>query len=197
MEKGTSSIASRQVPPLEIRLWKETDAEALSLSVARNLEHLRPWMPWIGNEPLTTVERRTLIQGWESAARRKQEYLFGIFVAKKVIGSCGLHGRIGPNVWEIGYWVDQDWVGRGVATETARILTDWAFQDEHIERVEIHHNHRNERSARIPSKLGFQMVRIDLESEIPPGGDGSANIWVMTRSEWAKRVNVHQVPRPF
>jgi hypothetical protein len=36
---------------LLIRCYKPSDAPLLAESVTESLEHLRPWMPWVYNEP--------------------------------------------------------------------------------------------------------------------------------------------------
>lgn len=54
-----------------------------------------------------------------------------------VVGGCGLHGRMGPDGLEVGYWVHVDRGSRGLATAAARALTDAAFAIDGIEHVQI------------------------------------------------------------
>src|SRR5436305_14366103 len=49
---------------LLLREWTSKDAQALSEAVQRNIEHLRPWMPWVAQEPLRANERLALINVW-------------------------------------------------------------------------------------------------------------------------------------
>ena len=72
-----------------------------------------------------------------------------------VLGGTGLHERIGVNAREIGYWVRVEATNRGIATETAAALTKVGFEIMGLDRMEIHCDVRNLRSATIPRKLGF------------------------------------------
>ncbi len=76
----------------------------------------------------------------------------------ELVGSSGLHRRIGPGGLEIGYWIHPRHLRRGLATEVARQLTDRAFADPSVDRVEIHHDRANAASGGVPAKLGFELV---------------------------------------
>jgi hypothetical protein len=40
-----------------LRRWRAQDAEALGRAVAQSIEHLRPWMAWIAEEPATLARQ--------------------------------------------------------------------------------------------------------------------------------------------
>ncbi|MGH3264185.1 MAG: hypothetical protein ACRDNS_19565, partial [Trebonia sp.] len=50
---------------LVLRRWLKDDAAILEAAVMESIEHLRPWMPWAADEPLSAVKRRALIAEWE------------------------------------------------------------------------------------------------------------------------------------
>ena len=56
---------------------------------------------------------------------------------------------------EIGYWVSAGATNRGFATEVAVMLTKIGFEFMGLDRMEIHCDVRNVRSAAIPRKLGY------------------------------------------
>ena len=185
---------------LLIRCWEPDDVDALAASVTRSLEHLRPWMPWIALEPLERSARLDLIDEWESAFRSGGSAIYGIFLkstaatverpSPTVIGSTGLHPRIGPGGLEIGYWIDVDHLRRGYATEASAALTQAAFDITEagiatIDRVEIHTDQSNAASAGVPNKLGYALAEeLSLEPE-SPGEAGIELVWRMTRQRWA------------
>jgi hypothetical protein len=51
---------------LVLRLWTVDAAPALHAAVARNVEHLRPWMPWIRRGPEPVEVQAALIAQWRA-----------------------------------------------------------------------------------------------------------------------------------
>lgn len=160
------------VGELVVRRYVVADAPALHDAITASVEHLRPWMPWIGFEPLEVADRERLIAdvfdtGWAESA----DFVYGVFLGDEVVGGTGLHRRIGEGGLEIGYWIRVGHTRRGYATGIARALTEAAFGIDGVDRVEIHHDKANVASGRVPAKLGFTLVAerpdtIDAPSEI-------------------------------
>ena len=173
---GSSSV--------RLRRWLVGDAEALQQLVLGSIDHLRPWMPWVAEEPLTLEQRRAKIVDWENDWRRGGDVVMGIFSDGAAAGSCGLHRRIGPGGVEIGYWIHPAFLRRGLATEAARLLTGAAFSLPRIDRVEIRHDTANHASAGIPRKLGYRLIGTSRDAVPDPAGVGIAHHWRMTRPEW-------------
>ncbi|MFA9564622.1 MAG: GNAT family N-acetyltransferase [Acidimicrobiales bacterium] len=169
-------------PRLEIRTWCPDDAPALVAAVTANLEHLRPWMPWIAHEPATVDDRITLFSAWEEARQAGSDVVYGLFLDGEVVGGTGFHGRIGPGGLEIGYWVTAARTRQGIATEAARSLTEVALRRDGIDRVEIHHDQDNAASGGIPRVLGYEMVDRRAVEPTAPGESGVHWIWRLTRS---------------
>lgn len=171
-------------PRLTLRRWIAADAEALSAAVEANLDHLRPWMPWISSEPLSTSDRVALISQWEEEWERGGDVVIGAFLDGVVVGSSGLHRRRGSGILEIGYWVHADHTRRGIATEIASALTTAAFTVADIDRVEIHNDKANVASAGVPRRLGFTFVDETQDSVTSPGEVGIDCRWMITKQEW-------------
>jgi len=172
---------------LVLRRWTRNDEPALSAAITASVEHLRPWMPWAGGEPVTPDDRVRWIDSCNHAWREGGDAVLGILLADgTVIGGTGLHRRAGPDTVEIGYWLHIDHTGRGYATETARALTDAAFGVPGVDYVEIQHDRANTASRRVPDRLGFTMMGERIPTDPPaPGEDRVHWAWRVTRSEWA------------
>lgn len=165
---------------VQVRHWREEDAEALAEAVEASADHLRPWMPWVGGGPQTAEERR----GWIASLEGGADELFGIFEGDDVVGGCGLHHRVGAGGLEIGYWTHAAHTRKGFATEAAAQLVALAFSDPAIDRVEIHHDRANAASRGVPAKLGFEHLG-DRPDEIEaPGEEGVESAWRITRDAW-------------
>jgi ribosomal-protein-serine acetyltransferase len=168
---------------LVVRRWRVDDAALLHDALTQSIEHLRPWMPWIADEPLTVEQRRDRIADWQTHWATGDR-VYGMFVDDEVVGGCGLHTRIGHGGLEIGYWVRAGRTDRGYATEASRILTDIAFATPGINRVEIRHDATNVASSRIPAKLGYVRVRDLHRPPVAPAETGVDHVWRMTRDAW-------------
>jgi RimJ/RimL family protein N-acetyltransferase len=140
-----------------VRPYRESDAQQLFEAVAESRDHIRPWLPfadkhqsveesldWIIHQQANWLTREDLVLSiWEKATSR-------------FLGGTGIH----PKNWEhrcfeIGYWLRVTAAGCGYMTEVVQLLTNYAFASLAANRVEIHCDERNVRSAAIPRRLGF------------------------------------------
>ena len=165
-----------------VRCWHPTDAEILLHAVTQSVDHLREWMPWAKNEPSTLEEKIDLLRNWRAEFDQDVDYTYGIFSTdeEEVWGGTGLHKRLTGNALEIGYWIRGDLINRGLATEISAALTKVAFAVNKVDRVEIHCDPANVRSAAIPRKLGFAQEALLRRRAL--GTDGSpvdTMIWTL------------------
>src|SRR4051812_25206233 len=160
------ALGASGVPPevlvvghVELRRQRVNDAEGIADAVKASLPELKCWMPWATDEATDVgFQRRRLeatLSGWEDGA----DFSYVIVEDRHVIGCMGLHGRIGPGALEIGYWLRSDCTGRGIATSCGRALTGAALELVGVERVEVHCDEANVRSAAIPRRLGYRLDR--------------------------------------
>jgi RimJ/RimL family protein N-acetyltransferase len=163
-----------------LRRPREEDAEAIGAAVAASLEHLRPWMAWADDGATTPARRREhqdrCDSGWDHGS--DFPYLAVDAGNGSVVGAAGLHRRIGPRAIEIGYWVHVDHTGRGIATAVAAALTEAALALPDVDRVEIHCDEANVRSAAVPRRLGYRLDRIEEDEVTAPAETGRSMVWV-------------------
>jgi RimJ/RimL family protein N-acetyltransferase len=163
-----------------LRRERPGDEALVADAVAANLGHLRPWMPWAVPEAATVEaqrERETKVEEWWEDGSLFN-YLLLDPAERALRGIFGLHRRVGPRALELGYWLDRDATGQGHATAAARALTDEALTLDDVERVEIHCDEANERSQRVPLRLGYRLDRIEPDEIEAPGEVGRSMIWV-------------------
>ncbi|WKZ48004.1 MAG: GNAT family protein [Anaerolineales bacterium] len=142
---------------LVIRCYNPSDAKLLADSVSESVEHLKPWMPWAHDEPQRMEAREERLRNVRGKFDLGQDYGYGIFNREetRLLGSTGLHTRLGDNELEIGYWIHKDFINQGLVTESTAALIKVAFEIIHVHRIEIHCDPRNLASASVPRKLGF------------------------------------------
>jgi RimJ/RimL family protein N-acetyltransferase len=154
------------------------DSEALNEAVKASFAELHQWMAWC-KEPEDIENLREFIE--RSAADWASQTAFNYLIIDaggELIGSVGLMDRIGPGGLEIGYWLRTGATGRGVMTTVAARLTDIALALPGVERVEIHCDAGNVRSAAVPRRLGFRLEREVRVEPTAPGESGLNQHWV-------------------
>jgi RimJ/RimL family protein N-acetyltransferase len=184
--------ARRAVPPDRIdlpgyvlRRMTVQDAPAVSAAASESLEHLRPWMPWATPDGVSVETQRLRMSGPAWSWAPNGDYAYGAFLADgRLVASLGLHRRVGPGALEIGYWVHVDHVRRGIATASARALTDVGFALPGIRRLEIHCDAANHASAAVPARLGYRLVGSEEHEPEAPGEEGRRLVWVVYEREW-------------
>jgi RimJ/RimL family protein N-acetyltransferase len=142
---------------LVIRCYDPRDAPLTKESIDSSLEHLRPWMQWAADEPVSLEEKTDLLKGFRSEFDAGENFAYGIFSADETeqLGGTGLHPRIGPGGLEIGYFIRASATRQGIATESSAALTRAGFEVCGADRIEIRIDPRNQASFGIPRKLGF------------------------------------------
>lgn len=168
---------------LTIRRWTVDDAPALHAAIAGNVDHLRPRMAWVANEPLTLAERTDLIERWTEAwARGDDEVMLGIWHGDEVVGSTGLHGRGWPDGVEIGFWVAADRQRQGIATQVSAALARMVFAETDLEAVYLANDIENLASRRVPEKLGFtHLGTAPTERALAPADTSMDDRWRLAR----------------
>lgn len=61
-----------------------------------SIDHLRPWMSWIADQPVPRGERVGQIEIWRQGRREGGDSLLGPFVGEGIGGAAGMHRWIGP-----------------------------------------------------------------------------------------------------
>lgn len=187
-----------QTPRLVIRCPQPKDASLMVEAIQENLEHLRPWMLWIANEPEPLQDKIERMRKMRGRFDLDEDYIYGIFDLQemRLLGSTGLHTRVGPKAREIGYWIHKDYINQGLATESSAALVRVAFEIDQVQRVEIHCAPDNQRSAAIPRKLGFiHEATLRNRTPLPEGGLRDSMIWSLFAENYssspAAKLDIH------
>jgi RimJ/RimL family protein N-acetyltransferase len=172
---------------LVLRCWRRDDAEPLKEAIDGSLPELRLWVPWAMDYPSTIDGIKARLERMQAQFAAGEDWPLGIFDSQqtRVLGGAGLHPTVGNGGLAIGYWIRTDATRQGFATEVAEALCAAAFARAGVERVEVHCDRDNERSAAIPMHLGFTLTRTfrqDLVTARGPQRD--TLVWTLRRAEF-------------
>jgi len=152
---------------LVLRRWRVSDAAELEPILTANVEHLGDWIPRRVSEPASVDRLSERLRGFSAAFHATREWRYAIFTAdpQRLLGEVSLFPRVASarvpfadaDRVEIGYWLRADATGHGYATEAAQAAVDIALSLPGISHLTIQCDERNEPSAAIPLRLGFNL----------------------------------------
>jgi RimJ/RimL family protein N-acetyltransferase len=145
-------------------------------------------MPWAHDEPQPISAKVELLRGFRGQFDLGQDFVYGLFSRdeSELVGGSGFHTRVGGDAFEVGYWIRASEDGKGLATESTAALTRVGFEVCEVDRLEIQVEPANEKSARIPQKLGYvEEARLRRRLYPTPGGEPRDTIvYTMFRSDY-------------
>ena len=140
-----------------VRSIRPRDAGTINRLLRDNRSWLQRWeatIPGYDGPP----PAREMIRNVLRLARKDQVAPFVIEYRGEVVGQITLSGLSFGSLASgaAGYWVTQAVAGRGVTPTALALVTDWAFTNLGIHRVEVCIRPENEASLRVVRKLGFR-----------------------------------------
>jgi len=109
--------------------------------------------------------------------------------SSELIGDCSLFlASAEHRQGEIGFLFHPEHQGHGYATEAARLLLRFAFEDVGLHRVIGRLEARNLRSERVLERLGMRKEAHFVENEFVKGEWQSELVYAMVEGEWHGRV---------
>jgi ribosomal-protein-alanine N-acetyltransferase len=137
-----------------VREWRPGDVDSLAkhannIKIWRNLHDAFP-------HPYTRADAVEWIQ---QTSKDHADTVFAIEVDGDAIGGIGLHPGKDEHrrTAAIGYWLGEEFWGRGIATEALIAVTEHAFSRFDIERLEAFVFEWNLASARVLEKAGYTL----------------------------------------
>lgn len=137
-----------------LRQWRTDDAADLASTISNKKvqDNLRDGFP----DPYTRADAAAFITSVLDAPSGSQ-YVWAIQRDGKAVGSLGLHrmDNIHRLTAELGYYIDEQYWGKGIVAEAVREACDFAFRDTDIVRIFAEPFSRNVASCRVLEKVGF------------------------------------------
>lgn len=169
---------------LLIRMPRPGDGKAVYEAITASKSELRPWLPFAQKEQ-SEEDTELNIREAHIAFLKREDLRLLIFSKKtgEFIATSGLHRMdwLVPK-FEIGYWIDSRYSGKGYMTEAVQAITDFAFRELKARRVEIRCDEKNIKSRSVPERLGYRLEGILLNDDISPDNKELRNtcIYAMT-----------------
>lgn len=156
-----NELVSGTDPVVRLRPIRRRDAKAWQSARRRNAHWLGPWDATAppGAEPRPATFR-ALVRRLERSARRGATYPFVVEVDGRFAGQVSVNNitRGSAQFASVGYWIDQEFAGRGVIPRAVAMVIDHCFFVAGLHRIEICIRPENTNSLRVVEKLGVREV---------------------------------------
>ncbi len=123
-----------------------------------------------------------------ATANDHRETMFLIVDNFAPIGVVGVDWRK-PDMPELGYWLGVEYWGRGLATEAARAVIDFTFEEFEVEHMISGARVANPSSRNILEKCGFQWSGVELHRFEALGSSTPVDCFRLSRSVWSSLKN--------
>ncbi len=160
-----------------------SDAEPLFAAIDASRAYLRRWLPWVDGSK-TPEHTREFLRGAISGAADGKSLILVVEHDGVPCGTVGFNWIDPANgSCEIGYWLREDVQGRGIITGCCRALVEHAFDGLGLNSVRIAAAVGNERSRRVPERLGFRIDGVIREAERLSGGHVDQVLYTFLRRD--------------
>jgi RimJ/RimL family protein N-acetyltransferase len=147
---------------LIMRMPMPGDGKEVNEAIRTSIKELQPWLPFARTVP-ELDETESNIREAHAKFITREVLRFHMYHKAEghFIGSTGFHD-IDWDVpkLEIGYWVKTSESNKGYITEAIQALTQFAFKELQVSRVEIQCDSENDRSRKVAERLSFTLEGI-------------------------------------
>jgi len=167
-----------------LRSYEAEDAAALFEVINNSRKHLHPWLQWVDTTTKPEHSLRFIKQSLHKL--NEQEALaLGIFYNGKIIGGVGM------DKWDqhtkraqIGYWISKEYEGKGIMNSSLQKFISFLFEKTGLNKIEVHFEPTNKRSANVAARLGCKVEGIIRQSIMRNGMPEDVVVTGLLKSEW-------------
>lgn len=153
-----------------LRAVSEEEAAALFGLIAANRPYLGEFLPWVASTK-AVEDSRSFIRTIKEHRENGTEYGFGMYFGGVLAGHISLMHIADSKSPEIGYWIAEEFSGKGITTRAAQAVTKLAIEAIGADHIVIKARVDNIASNAIPPKLGYTLQGSERE-------DGKTlNVW--------------------
>ncbi|RCG28746.1 N-acetyltransferase [Sphaerisporangium album] len=143
-----------------MRPLTQADAEPLARAYVRNRDHLRPWEPERPEDFFTPAGQAARVGDRLREQREGRVLALVLAGAGRIVGTMTLANIVmGPfRSTDLGYWVDAEHNGRGLATKAVELVCELAGEHLGLHRIQASTLVGNLASQRVLGKAGFTPI---------------------------------------
>lgn len=174
---------------IELKKLEISDAEIIFQTIDSEREYLREWLPFV-DETNKVEDTIAFIESVLKNAKEKKEFTYKILYNGTFCGLIGFRDTVvEDHKTEIGYWLSEKYQRKGIITKACSSLIEYAFNELKMHRIQIRIATGNEKSMKIPEKLGFKKEGIERDGELLYSGYTDLVVWSLLLQEYLSTNN--------
>jgi [ribosomal protein S5]-alanine N-acetyltransferase len=139
--------------------------------------------------PYSEQQAQQWIAGSADLFAQGKAVVFGMQLKGKgnLVGAVGLRDiDVEHSQAEMGFWVAVEWWGQGYATEAARAVVAFGFEQLGLNRIYAHYMVRNPASGRVLTRIGMKQEGLLRQRVRKWGVFEDVVLMALLRAEWAE-----------
>ena len=180
----------------ELRILETRHAQEFLEFVDENRAFLGRWLRW-GDEIKTVAEAEAFLRrGVERYIEDSLPWV-GIWLDGKMVGGVLFFPvETRTLATEVGYWLGESAVGRGLVTRAVSVMLDYAFTTLGLHRVALLAEVSNEKSIAVAKRLGFTEEGVRRAAGVNHGRYVDMASFSLLAEEWASLREPSSEPKP-
>ncbi|MFW2405977.1 MAG: GNAT family N-acetyltransferase [Gammaproteobacteria bacterium] len=169
---------------LILRPFEDSDAPQFVAAARESAKTVGIWMPW-WKADYCEAEALHWFETCREGIATKSSYDIGIFLAdgESFAGGIAVNGIDAENrIGNVGYWIRESMQNRGICSQAVKRITEFAFDDLGLVRLEIVILAENMPSRRVAEKCGAQLECIAQNRLFHDGRPMAAAVYALLRA---------------
>lgn len=172
---------------IKLKQLQISNATVIFNTIDTQRQYLGEWLPFV-ESTITVEDTLNFIHSVSETPESFRELVFCIIYCGNFAGLIGLKFNPADKAnrrTEIGYWLSNVYQKKGIITESAAVLVNYAFDVLNLNRIAIKCAVGNERSSKIPRRLGFEYEGTERDGELFPDGHFvDLEVYSMLKKDW-------------
>ena len=133
-------------------------------------------------KPKSVEEEKAFLRLNAEKRRNGIAFNFSILLDGQIVGAIGIKvDQLRKHIAEIGYFIDRDHWGKGLASQAVRLAERFGFRELKLHRIEIVMQRQNKASRRVAEKCGYKMEGIQRGKISHNGTYADAYLYAKTK----------------